>query len=61
MVEVSMTDLRETGDSEFATQIDKVGWMFAVAVVVITAVAGMVAYRGWDAVVAPTPHIVASR
>jgi hypothetical protein len=35
--------------------------MFAVAVVVITAVAGMVAYHGWDAVLVPTPHIVASR
>jgi hypothetical protein len=55
-----MTDLRETGDPGFTTQIDKVGWMFAVTVVAITAVAGMVAYHGWE-VVAPTPHIVASR
>ena len=55
-----MTDLRETGDQGFTPEIDKVGWIFAVAVVVITVVAGMVAYQGWDAV-APTPHIVASR
>jgi hypothetical protein len=61
MVEVSMTDLRETGDPGFTTQIDTVGWMVAVVVVLITAVAGMVAYHGWEAVVEPTAHIVASR
>ncbi len=55
-----MTDLRETSDQRAASEIDKIGWMFAVAVVVITVVAGMIAYQGWDAV-APTPHIVASR
>jgi hypothetical protein len=52
-----MTDLHETAAPTYTTQIDKVGWMFAVAVVVITAVAGTVAYYG----VASKPHIVASR
>ena len=47
---------RETGDPTVTTKIDKVGWMFAVAVVVITTVAGTVAYYG----VAAKPHIVAS-
>ncbi len=56
-----MTDLRETSDQRVTTEIDKVGWMFAVAVVVITAVAGLVAYGGWDATVAPQPHIAAFR
>jgi hypothetical protein len=56
-VEVSMAGLRETGDPAVTTQMDKVGWMFALAVVVITAVAGTVAYYG----VAAKPNIVASR
>ena len=52
-----MTDLHGTGDPKYTTQIDKVGWMFAVAVVVITAVAGTVAYYG----IVAKSHIVASR
>jgi hypothetical protein len=50
-----MTDLRET------SQIDKVGWRFAVAVLVITAVAAIVSYQGWEATVAQRAHIAASR
>ncbi len=50
-----MTDLRET------SQIDKVGWLFAVVVVVITAVAGVIAYGGWESTVASKPHIAAYR
>jgi hypothetical protein len=50
-----MTNLHEAGDPTFAAQIDKIGWVFAAVVVVITAVAGILAYQGRDAMVAQNP------
>jgi hypothetical protein len=51
-MEVSMTDLHETGDPKYTAQIDSVGWIFVAFVVVITAIAAMVAYEGNNTMVA---------
>jgi hypothetical protein len=49
-----MTDLHETSDPECKAQIDTAGWIFMACVVVITAIAAMVAYDGYDTMVANT-------
>jgi hypothetical protein len=46
-----MSDLHEAGDRRYTAQIDSTGWIFAAVVVVITAVAGIVAYYGSDLMV----------
>ena len=50
-----MTDLHEVSGSSSSAQMDKVGWMFAVLVVVITTIAGIVAYQGNHAIGASSP------
>ena len=59
--EVSMADLRETGNPECKAQIDTIGWVFVAVVVVITACAGMVAYNANDLTVTNTMSHVAAR
>jgi hypothetical protein len=46
-----MSDLHEAGDRRYTAQIDSTGWIFAAVVVVVTAVAGIVAYYGSDLMV----------
>ena len=58
--EVSM-DLRETSNPDCKTQIDTIGWLFVAVFVVITAVAGVVAYNANDLTVTNTVSHVASR
>jgi hypothetical protein len=61
---VSITDLHETGDRRHTSQIDSVDRMFAAVVAAITAIAGIVAYHGKDAMMiasSPAAHVVASR
>jgi hypothetical protein len=59
-VEVSMTDLHETGDPKYTPQIDTVGWIFATLVILIVVIAAMVAYQGNGTVIANTPVPVGS-
>jgi hypothetical protein len=47
-----MTDLHEADYPRYTAQIDGTGLIFAAVVVVITAVAGIVAYYGSDLMVA---------
>jgi hypothetical protein len=62
-----MTDLHEASDRAYIAQIDSVGWIFAVLVVVIAAIAGIMAYCGNNSTVASSSvahevaHDVASR
>lgn len=56
-----MVDLRETSNPECKTQIDTIGWLFVAVFVVITAVAGMVAYNANDLTVTKAPVAVAAR
>ena len=59
-----MTDLHEAGDPRCTGQLDRIGWVFAALVLVITTVAGIAAYYGGDgtAAISPViPHVVASR
>jgi hypothetical protein len=58
-----MTDLHEGNGPKYTTQIDTVGWIFAVFAVVIAVIAGMLAYHGSGTVIANTPesHIAGSR
>jgi hypothetical protein len=50
-----MTDLHDAGDTRYRPQIDSVGWVFAGVVVIITAIAGIVAYHSSDTMVATGP------
>jgi hypothetical protein len=59
-LEVSM-ELRETSNPDYKTQIDTVGWLFVAVFVVITAVAGVVAYNANDLTVTNTVSHVAAR
>ena len=59
-MEVSM-DLRETSNPECKAQIDTIGWLFVAVFVVITAVAGVVAYNANDLTVMKAPVAVAAR
>ena len=54
-------DLRETSNPECKTQIDTIGWLFVAVFVVITAVAGVVAYNANDLTITNTVSHVASR
>jgi hypothetical protein len=57
-----MTDLNNVRDVRHGGQIDSVGWTFAAVAIVITAVAGIVAYQGSGTTSASSPaHVVASR
>jgi hypothetical protein len=56
-----MADLREASNPECKAQIDTIGWAFAVAVVVIAAFAGMVAYNASDLTAPNTVSHVAAR
>jgi hypothetical protein len=58
--EVSM-DLRETSNPECKTQMDTIGWLFVAVFVVITTVAGVVAYNANDLTVTKAPVAVAAR
>jgi len=49
-----MANLHETNIPERKAQIDTAGWLFAVGVVVIAAIAAMVAYYANDITVATT-------
>jgi hypothetical protein len=59
-LEVSM-EARETSNPDCKTQIDTVGWLFVAVFVVITAVAGVVAYNANDLTVTKAPVAVAAR
>jgi hypothetical protein len=59
--EFSMADLRETSNPECKTQIDTIGWLFVAVFVVITAVAGVVAYNANDLAVTKSAVAVAAR
>jgi len=54
-------DLRETSNPEYKTQIDTIGWLFVAVFVVITTVAGVVAYNANDLMVTNTVSHVAAR
>jgi hypothetical protein len=56
-----MTDLGD--DTRYTPQIDSVGWGFAAVVVIITVIAGIMAYHSSNTMVAtgPVAHIAASR
>ena len=54
-------DLCETSNPECKTQIDTIGWLFVAVFVVITAVAGVVAYNANDLTVTKAPVAVAAR
>jgi len=43
-----MSELHETSNPKHKEQIDTVGWVFAAVVIIITAIAATVAYRGND-------------
>jgi len=57
-----MTDLHETTDPKYTTQIDTIGWIFVALAVVITVVAAIVVYQGSGVVIAnsPVPHVAGS-
>jgi hypothetical protein len=57
-----MTDLHESSDPKYTAQIDTVGWIFVAFAVVITVIAGLVAYHSSGAMIANTPisHVVGS-
>jgi hypothetical protein len=58
-----MTDLHDAGDERYRAQIDRVGWAFAAVVVIITSIAGILAYHGSDTTVASgaVVHVAAFR
>jgi hypothetical protein len=59
-----MTDLHDAGDARHGAQIDGVGWVFAAVVVIITAIAGIMAYHSSGGVMVagkPLSHVAASR
>jgi hypothetical protein len=43
-----MSELHETSNQKSDEQIDTVGWLFAAVVVIITAIAAIIAYHGYD-------------
>ena len=57
-----MTDLHETGDPKYTAQSDTVGWIFVAFAIVVTAVAGIVAYHGSETMIAKSPvaHVAGS-
>src|SRR5215471_11915914 len=57
-----MTDLHETTDPKYTTQIDTIGWIFVAFAVVITVVAAIVVYQGSGVMIAnsPVPHAAGS-
>ena len=57
-----MTDLHETGDPKYMAQIDTVGWIFVAFAIVVTAIAGIVAYHGSETMIAKSPvsHVAGS-
>ena len=48
-----MTDLHESSDPKYTTQIDTAGWIFVVFAIAITVIAAVVAYHG--TMIANTP------
>jgi len=57
-----MSDLHESDDPKYTAQIDSVGWIFVAFAVAITVIAGVVAYRGSQTMIAntPVPHVAGS-
>lgn len=61
-MESSMSEVDETSNQQREEQIDAVGWVFAVIVVIITALAAIIAYNGNDTtmvVSTPVSHVAA--
>ena len=61
-LESSMSEVDETSNQQREEQIDAVGWVFAVIVVIITALAAIIAYNGNDTtmvVSTPVSHVAA--
>jgi hypothetical protein len=56
-----LMDLHETSNAERTTQIDTIGWLFVAVFVVITIVAGVVAYNANDLTPTKAPVAVAAR
>jgi hypothetical protein len=61
-VEVSMTDLHETTDPKYTTQIDTIGWIFVALALAITVVAAIMVYQASGVMIAdsPLPHVAGS-
>ena len=57
-----MTDLHESNNPKYTTQIDTVGWIFIAFAVTITVIAAVVAYHGSGTMIAntPVPHVAGS-